>query len=252
MDRQTDVRPVGQGGVTAMDADPDLDRALAGPRLVPHPALDHDRGVERRRRGGEHAQELVGVDLDLVSAGLADLLADDSSDVGQHGAVVVAQLGQEGGRGLDIGHQEGDRAGGEGRRALCPRVRLAPRPLLAELALDEADRDEAVPARRAEELGPGLLAGGIRLEDDLVEATQRRADVGLVEDGQQPLPLGVDVGEGALRHLRPLRVAELGHRPIVRGRPARGRPACGGRVLRGRGSRSPGAWRRIRGGRGGG
>ncbi len=70
---------------------------------------------------------------------------------------------------------------------------------------------DAVLLRRGEQLLAGALAGRLVLERHLLEAGEGVADVRLVVDREPPLPLRVDVGEGAVGQVSPLGRVELRH-----------------------------------------
>ena len=71
--------------------------------------------------------------------------------------------------------------------------------LRLQLAGHEADRYDAVLLRRSEQPGAGPIARHFVFETDLVEASKRVADVGLVVDRQPAGATRIDIREGAIR-----------------------------------------------------
>ena len=88
-------------------------------------------------------------------------------------------------------------------------------PLRLQLRADEADRRYAVLLRGAQEPKPGAVACRLVVEDDLVEARERVANMRRVVDRQAPLARRIDVGERAVRELRAGLRIELGHAPMM-------------------------------------
>jgi hypothetical protein len=104
------------------------------------------------------------------------------------------------GRTLDVGHHERDLAARQG-------------PFRSKLRPDEAERYDPVLPRRPEQSHPGSIAAGLVLEVDPIEPGERVPDVRLVVDRQAPSAVRVDVGERAVRQLRPRSSIECRHRP---------------------------------------
>ena len=84
--------------------------------------------------------------------------------------------------------------------------------LRAELAAEEADRDDAEPLGRSKQPGPRPVAGGVVLEPDLVEPRQRIPDMGLVVDREPAAARRIDIGERAVGQSSALRGVQLWHR----------------------------------------
>ena len=134
-----------------------------------------------------------------MAARLLHARPDQGAHVAKDLRVAVAQRAQQLGRSFDVGHQERHRAAGQARhiRRRPPGLRL--QPLVAELAVEEPDRHDAVPLRGREEPLPSLLARGIVLERGLIETCERVPDMRRIVDRQAPPALRVDVGERAGR-----------------------------------------------------
>jgi hypothetical protein len=154
----------------------------------------------------EDREVLVPVGVDLVSAAPTHRIADDAPDVLQQGCVALAQTSEEKGGTLDVGQEEGDRAGRERREVGRPVAALRP-----ELPRDEPDGNDAVLLRRVQQPPAGALPGRVVLEPDPFEPAERGPHVRLVVDRQASPAVGVDVGERPVREARPLTSAELGH-----------------------------------------
>src|SRR5207247_1682563 len=88
------------------DSDTYLD-AIA-PRATAELPLDCDGRLEGGGRLREDGEELVGTRVDLASARSPHHSAENASDGLQQRAVAMAQLTEQDGRSLDVGHQERD------------------------------------------------------------------------------------------------------------------------------------------------
>jgi len=91
----------------------------------------------------EDREVLVPVGVDLVSAAPTHRVADDAPDVLEQGCVVVPQTAEQEGGTLDVGQEEGNRAGRERREVGRPVAALR-----SELSGDEPDGNDAVLLRR--------------------------------------------------------------------------------------------------------
>jgi hypothetical protein len=154
----------------------------------------------------EDREVLVPVCVDLVSAAPTHRVADDAADVLQQGCVALAQTSEQKGGTLDVGQEEGHRAGRERREVGRPVAALR-----SELPRDEPDGNEAVLLRRVQQPPASFLPRRIVLEPDPFEPAERVPHVRLVVDRQPPPTIGVDVGERPIGEARPLTSAELGH-----------------------------------------
>jgi hypothetical protein len=154
----------------------------------------------------EDREVLVPVGVDLVSAAPTHRVADDAPDVLQQGCVALAQTSEQEGGTLDVGQEEGHRAGRERREVGRPVAALR-----SELPRDEPDGNDAVPLRRDQQPPASALPGRIVLEPDAFEPAERGPHVRLVVDRQPSPTLGVDVGERPIGEARPLTSPELGH-----------------------------------------
>jgi len=154
----------------------------------------------------EDREVLVPVGVDLVPAAPTHRAADDGSDVPQQGCVALAQTSEQEGGPLDVGQEEGDRAGRKRREVGRPGA-----PLRSELPRDEPDGHDAVLLRRDQQPPARFLPCRIVLEPDPFEPAEGGPHVRLVVDGQASPTLGVDVGERPVGKARPLTSAELGH-----------------------------------------
>jgi hypothetical protein len=68
-----------------------------------------------------------------------------------------------------------------------------------------------MPLHRVQQPVPSPVTSGVVLELDLVEPSQRVADVGRVVDGEPPAAPGVDVRERPIREVSPFRRPESSH-----------------------------------------
>ena len=93
----------------------------------------------------EDREVLVPVGVDLISAAPTHGVADDPPDVLEQGRVALAQTSEEKGGTLDVGQEEGDRAGRERREVGRPVAALR-----SELPRDEPDGNDSVLLRRDE------------------------------------------------------------------------------------------------------
>jgi hypothetical protein len=91
----------------------------------------------------EDREVLVAVGVDLVSPAPTHRAADDAPDVLQQRCVALAQTCEQEGGPLDVGEEEGNRAGREGREVGRPVAALR-----SELSGDEPDGNDAVLLRR--------------------------------------------------------------------------------------------------------
>ncbi len=176
----------------------------------------------------EDREVLVPVGVDLVSAAPTHRVADDAADVLQQGCVTLAQTSEQKGGTLDVGQEEGHRAGRERREVGRPVAALR-----SELPRDEPDGNDAVLLCRVQQPPAGVLPGRVVLEPDPFEPAEGGPHVRLVVDRQPSPAIGVDVGERPVGEARPLTSAELGHgdedtRTRRRG-PRERQPDCGSR-----------------------
>jgi len=87
----------------------------------------------------EDREVLVPVGVDLVTAAPTHRVADDAPDVLQQGCVALAQTCEQARGTLDVGEEEGHRAGRERREVGRPVAALR-----SELPRDEPDGNDAV------------------------------------------------------------------------------------------------------------
>jgi hypothetical protein len=188
---EADVAGLAQRRAPGVEADSKPDLVSLRPGAGHRSALDRDRGLEGRGRLREDREVLVGAGVDLLAAGICDGRSKEVAGLGQDRGPAVAETLEEGGRGLDVGEQEGDQAN---RQA-------AGRPPRAELAGDEADRHDAVLLGRPQQAGAGPVARLVAFEAELVEAREGVPNVGFVVDRQPPVAARVDIGESAVGEL---------------------------------------------------
>src|SRR5207245_8359389 len=129
--------------------------------------------VDRGPRLREDGEELIGPRVDLAAASLADAGPDERPHVAQQGRVGVAEPLQQLGRPLDVGEEEGDRAAWQVLQADRARTALAILTFLAQLAVEEPERDDAVVLRRAQKPLACGVAGGRLLERRPLETRER-------------------------------------------------------------------------------
>ena len=108
------------------------------------------------------------------------------------------------GRVLDIGQQEGDRAGGQDPLALP-----------AELAVHEADRHDPEFLGGPQQSPSCAVACLVILELDLAKSGQGVANVRFVVNRQASPAMRIDVGKGAVAQRPTLSGAECGHVKMV-------------------------------------
>ena len=111
MDGEAGVAPVGGHGLARVQAHANPDLNSLRPVVRHERALTLDRSEEGVARARERDEERVALRVDLVSAVSVERLAEQALMVGQHGAVVLAELLDEPRRALDVGEEERDRAG---------------------------------------------------------------------------------------------------------------------------------------------
>ena len=110
MHREPDVTALGEGRPAGMDADPNPDVDAVAPAVGPDRPLHRDCRVDRGRGSFEDREELVAPSVDLATAGLADGLPQQATELVQDGAVAIAQPVHQLGRAFDIGQDERDQA----------------------------------------------------------------------------------------------------------------------------------------------
>ena len=90
-------------------------RASSGHSSLGEPTLDVLGGRERGAGRLERGEELVAPRVDDDAALGRDRVADGRPDAPEHVAPVLAEIGSEPRRALDVDAEEGDGAGREGR-----------------------------------------------------------------------------------------------------------------------------------------
>src|SRR5207302_8654656 len=96
------VSGIGQRGTPGVESDSDLYGQVARPFRRGNLALNGKRGTQRCRGLFVDREQLVGSAVDLPAAGLPDGAAKQTSDVGQHSGVSIAEMPDETGRVLDV------------------------------------------------------------------------------------------------------------------------------------------------------
>src|SRR5439155_26647923 len=185
-----------------VDPDADAHLQLLARRSLPERALDRERRVERAHRLAEDAEELVRTRVDLVAVRVADGLPDERTDVAEQRRVPIAEPLRQARRPLDVGEEERHGPLRQHRDARRAGLDLALLALLAELPVEEAERNDVVLLRRAKQALAGPFARGGVLETRLFEAGEGVPHVRRVVDRKAPLPPRIDVGERAIRQAR--------------------------------------------------
>src|SRR5712692_7683350 len=104
--RDAHVARVGQGGTPGVESDSDPYVQVVRPNLQEDFALNGERGIKGCRRLFEDREQLVGSDVYLPAARLADGATKQTADIGNQPGVPIAQVPYETGRVLDVGEQE--------------------------------------------------------------------------------------------------------------------------------------------------
>ena len=108
-----------------MDADPDAYLDAIAPRAATELTLDCHGRLESGGRLREDGEEFVGTRIDLAPARSLHRFTENGSDAFQQGAVAIAQLTEQYGRFLDVGHQQRDEPPGQpGGNVLPLRLQL--------------------------------------------------------------------------------------------------------------------------------
>jgi hypothetical protein len=184
---------------------PDLE--ATGPGSLAHRALDAQGRLDRGAGALEDGEELVCAGVDLMATGPDHGVPDDAAHIVQQAAIAGTQSIQNRGRALDVGQQEGDRAGGQRRSPTGRRV-----PTLGfQLAVDEADWQDPVLPGGVQQAFASPLPGGVVLEVDLLESGQRVSNMRRVVDGQPAPAARVDVGECPVREAGAVPGFQLAH-----------------------------------------
>jgi hypothetical protein len=207
MDRQPDVPVLGEGWAPAVDAGAKTALQLVRPGPSRHRLLDAHRSLDRRRGPFEDGEELVRSGIDLPTTGLDDRFPNEAPHIVQQAGVPVAEVPEERCGVLDVGQQERDEAGGEGRHV----DRLGVPPLRSELPIDEPDRHDPELLGGVQQPPAGPVSRRVVLEGHPLEPGQSVAHVSHVVD-RQPAPAArVDVGERAVREPGPFASGKLRH-----------------------------------------
>src|SRR5688572_5899807 len=206
------VTGLGERRAAGMDADANADPLSVRPLPLRDRPLYRHRRVECARGLTEDGEELVRARVDLVATGSANALADQRPHVTQHSRVSITEPLRETRRAFDVGEKERHRAARQDRYVTCARLDLVLLALLAQLSIEEADRDDAVLLRRPEQTLACSLAGDIVDERGLVEPRKGVPHVRRVVDRQTPASLRVDVREGAVGEARACAGGELWQR----------------------------------------
>src|SRR5262249_59203051 len=114
------VGGVGARGTPGGDPAGDASLAATAPRTPADLALDCDGRLEGGGRLLEDGEELVGTRVDLAPARSPHHSAENGSDGLQQRAVAIAQLTEQDGRSLDVGHQQCDEPAGKPGENLLP------------------------------------------------------------------------------------------------------------------------------------
>jgi hypothetical protein len=104
-----DVAFVDRERLAGVDADPHAQGAF------PEGALPFVRGFDGIGRPRERVEEGVALRVDLGAAALGELGTKNPSMLREDSGVLVTELLEQRGRALDVGEEEGDRAGRQGR-----------------------------------------------------------------------------------------------------------------------------------------
>jgi signal transduction histidine kinase len=194
----TNVPGLGECRAPGVDADADADRGGVGPHALRERALYAHRRVDRARRLTKDSEELIRARVDLVTTGVAHALPDQGPHVTQDRRVSIAELLRQTRGPFDVGEKEGHRAARQARDVPGARLDLGLLALLAQLSVEEADRDDAVLLRRPQQALARTLASGFVRESGLVEARQGVTHVRFVVDRQAPASLRINVREGTV------------------------------------------------------
>jgi hypothetical protein len=156
VDSKADVSGIRELRATAVDADSDAYLDAIAPRAVTELTLNCHGRLEGCGRLREDREEFVGTCVDLAPARSLHGSTENGSDALQQGAVAIAQLTEQYGRSLDVGHQERDEPPGQPGRNLLP--------LRLQLTGDESDRYDSVLLRRVQQPPSCSFARGMVLE----------------------------------------------------------------------------------------
>ena len=115
------VGVVGEHRPSGVHPHADANGRCLRPRRRRERALCGQRGCEGTLGLGEGDEELVGPAVDLAPARLGDGVAHEPAVIGEELRVRVAELLHEARRALDVGEEQGDRAGGEAAHAASVR-----------------------------------------------------------------------------------------------------------------------------------
>ena len=129
-----------------------------------------------------------------MTLGTPDARPHDRANVAQNTRVGVAELPQQAGRVLDIRQQEGH---GPARQ-----LADAGRARLAQLPVEEPERNDAVLLGRPQQPLARSLFGFVALERCLIEPGQRIPNMRHVVDRQPAATRRVDIGEGRIGQVR--------------------------------------------------
>ena len=131
---EVDVSTVHRGGLTGVQADPNLEVPTGRPSMAGQGLLSLQAPGNGVCRVVEHHEEGVTLGVDLDAPVPAEGVAEQALMGGQQLGIGVAELTEQAGGSLDVGHGEGDdtgrqdfvRSGSGGRGRWCRRAPVGP------------------------------------------------------------------------------------------------------------------------------